>query len=66
MPELGRLFAPFEDLLEVGARAEETRANARAYLTSLLASGNCTSMEPLAQRRGIPADPLQSFIAHSP
>ena len=66
LPELGQFFAPFEDLLEIGARAEETRANARAYLMGLLAPGDRTSREPLAQRSGIPADRLQNFITYSP
>jgi len=66
LPELSHFFAPLDDLLEVGARAEQTRANARAYLLGLLVDGDRKSMEPLAQRAGIPADRLQNFITYSP
>ena len=66
VPRTGQFFAPFEDLLEVGARAEETRANARAYLMGLLAPGDRASTEPLAQRSGISADRLQNFITYFP
>ncbi|MGI0088704.1 MAG: IS701 family transposase, partial [Nitrosotalea sp.] len=66
LPELHQFFRAFEDLLEIGARAEETRANARAYLLGLLAAGERKSMEPLAQRTGVPPDRLQNFITYSP
>ncbi len=60
-------FEPFEDLLEIGVRAEAARRNARAYLTGLLLPGERKSMEPMARR--LPSrssDQFQNFITDSP
>lgn len=65
--QLTRFFEPFEDLLEIGVRAEDARRNARAYLTGLLLPGERKSMEPMARR--LPrrsADQFQNFITDSP
>ncbi len=66
LPEIVRFLAQFKDLLEVGVRSEETWANAVAYALGLLAPGDRKSMEPLAQRTGIPPDRLWNFITYSP
>ena len=60
-------FEPFEELLDLGVRAEDIRRNARAYLTGLLLPGERKSMEPMARR--LPhqsVDQLQNFITDSP
>jgi SRSO17 transposase len=64
---LARFFEPFAGLLDIGARAEDARRNARAYLTGLLLPGERKSMEPMARRlSGRSVDQLQNFITDSP